>query len=233
MFHFYYVFTESVKEREEMRKKWTIIVIWILIVFIVKHFDILSLNMSTLHDVVSSHKDYAYLLFIGLWLIRLIALIPGTTFMILGGLCFSPMEAFCLSTAGLLLSETVVYSVSKSFAGEKLHQYFKKRYPDLNDLLQTYNYKFLAIGVICPIAPADGICFLSASVGIKFTTYLLTILIASTPLRILYSYIGNNLHDYSMGLVIVIVSFILLFVTSIKIWNTLKQKHIELQQYSR
>lgn len=214
-----------------MRKKLTIIVIWILFAYTLKHFDLLSLDMNTLKDFISGNKNNAYLLFIGLWLIRLIFFIPGTTLMILGGVCFQPFDALMLSTVGFVLSETLVYIVSRSFAGNKINKYLENRYPELNDLLETYNYKFLAIGVICPIAPADIICFLSASVGIKFSTYIFTIIIASTPLRILYSFMGGNLHKYTVGLVFVIVSLILVFAASIKIWNSLKQKRkIELQQ---
>ncbi|MFJ5763743.1 TVP38/TMEM64 family protein [Lysinibacillus sp. NPDC093210] len=214
-----------------MRKKLTIIVIWILFAYILKHFDLLSLDMNTLKDFISGNKNNAYLLFIGLWLIRFIFFIPGTTLMILGGVCFQPMEALMLSTVGIVLSETIVYIFSRRYAGNKINKYLENRYPELNDLLETYNYKFLAIGVICPIAPADIICFLSASVGIKFSTYIFTIIIASTPLRILYSFMGGSLHNYTVGLVFVIVSLILVFAASIKIWNSLKQKRkIELQQ---
>ncbi|MFJ7666808.1 TVP38/TMEM64 family protein [Lysinibacillus sp. NPDC097195] len=217
-----------------MRKKLTLIIIWVFIICLVKHFDILSFNVGTLQDIVASHKDYAYLLFIGLWLIRLVVLIPGTTLMILGGVCFSPLAAFCLSSVGLLVSETLVYFVSKGFVGRRVHQYLENKYPDLKDLLLAYHYKFLAIGVICPIAPADVICFLSASVGIKYSTYLLTIMIASTPLRIVYSFIGNGLHDYTIGLVLVMVSLFVLIVATNKIWHNLKEKRkIAFQQSSR
>lgn len=57
-----------------MRKKLTIIVIWILFAYTLKHFDLLSLDMNTLKDFISGNKNNAYLLFIGLWLIRLIFL---------------------------------------------------------------------------------------------------------------------------------------------------------------
>ncbi len=213
-----------------MTKKLLIIAIWFVFLYILKHFQLLPLNLNALNDLISANKNYAYLLFIGLWIIRLILLIPGTTLMILGGVCFQPIEAFMLSTVGIVLSETFVYILSKSFAGNRLNKYLENRYPDLNNLLETYNYKFLAIGVICPIAPADVICFLSASVGIKYSTYIFTVIIASTPLRILYSYMGSNLHEYTVGLVFVIVSLIFVFAASIKIWNSLKQKRLELHQ---
>lgn len=76
--------------------------------------------------------------------------------------------------------------------------------------------------MICPIVPSDMLCFLSAATGIKYSTYILTIVIANTPLRLLYSYIGINFTKSAVGLSLSFVSILLIFIASIKIWNTLK-----------
>ncbi|ATP42018.1 TVP38/TMEM64 family protein [Solibacillus sp. R5-41] len=206
-----------------MKKKLIIFIIWISLVYILKHLNLLSFDMNSLKAFIFENKNYAYFLFIGLWIVRLLFLIPGTMLMILGGVCFSPIEAFFLSTAGMALSATLVFLVSKSFVGHKLKKYLVNRHPEMNDLLEKYNYKFLALGIICPVAPADVICFLSASVRIKYVTYILTILIASAPLRMLYSLIGTSLGESKVGLVFVIVSLVLVFIASIKIWNKIKK----------
>ena len=214
-----------------MKKKWILIVTWILLIYLVKHFDYLSFDLDTVKEFVTENKNWACFLFIGLWIIRLIFLIPGTTLMILGGVCFNPMVAFLLSTVGIVLSETLVYIVSRR--SNKVKTYLENRHPELSGLLETYNYKFLALGVICPIAPADVICFLSASVGINYFTYILTITVASTPLRIVYSFMGLSLTESTAGLVLVVGSLLIVFAASTKIWSNLKRKKkIELQQYS-
>ncbi|WP_445683199.1 TVP38/TMEM64 family protein [Solibacillus sp. FSL K6-1523] len=209
---------------KNLKKKWIIIAIWILAVCILKYFNLLSLDMYTLKALISEYKNYAYIVFIGLWIVRLIFLIPGTILMILGGICFSPVEAFLLSTVGIALSTTLIYIVSRYFASHKMRTYLVDRHPELDSLLETYNYKFLALGIIFPIAPADVICFLSASARIKYVTYLLTILIAGAPLRILYSVIGTSLGESKVGLAFLIVSFAIVFIASFKIWNNIKKK---------
>ncbi|WP_274309955.1 TVP38/TMEM64 family protein [Solibacillus daqui] len=207
-----------------MKKKLIIIAIWIMFVLILNYFDLLSLDINTVIKFASANKDYAYLLILGLWIVRLILFIPSTPLMILGGVCFNPAEAVFLSTVGMFLSETCVYIFSKSFAGNKVKNYLVNRQPDLTSLIEAYNYKLLALGVINPIAPADVICFLSASVGIKYSTYILTVIIASSPLRILYSFIGISLSESKIALALVIVSLVLVFTISIRIWNTLRSK---------
>lgn len=98
----------------------------------------------------------------------------------------------------------------------------ERKYPELKKLLETYNYKFLALGMICPIAPTDVVCFLSAAVGIKYTTYILTVIVTNIPLLIFSSFIVINFR--LMGTVLVVASFVLVSIVSIKMWNTLKHK---------
>ena len=215
-----------------MKNKFIIIAIWFLFVYILKHFDLLTLDLNTVKEFIIENKNYALLLFISLWIVRLLFFIPGTTLMILSGICFDSIDSLILSTVGQILSGTLVYLFSISFTGNKVKHFLDSRYPMYNDLLATYNYKFLAIGMICPIAPTDIICFLSASAGIKYSTYILTIIIANIPLRMLYSYVGISLLESKFGLVFVIISLVLVATISIKIWNTLKEKpETELQQY--
>lgn len=201
-----------------------IVAIWAIFVLIGKHFELLSLDVGIVKEFVSENKNYAILLFIFFWIVRLLFIIPGTPLLILGGVCFNPFEAFLVSTLGVILSETSVYLFSKSFASHKVEKYLVNRHPELKSLVEAYNYKLLALGVICPIVPADGICFLSASVGINYLTYIFTIVIASTPLRLIYSWIGLGLNNTKLSLILIVVSFVLLFTVSIKIWNTLKEK---------
>ncbi len=215
---------EMLRRVKKLKKKFVMIAIWILFVYILKHFDLLSFDFRAVKEFISENKNYASLLFIGLWIVRLLFFIPGTPLMILGGVCFGPIEGSLLSTVGIVLSTTLIYLFSRSFAGNKVKKYLENRHPDLNDLLEKYNYKFLALGIICPIAPADVISFLSASIGIKYSTYILTIIIANTPIRMLYSFVGTSLTETKVGLVLVIVSLVFVFIISIKIWNTLKQK---------
>ncbi|TYS21981.1 TVP38/TMEM64 family protein [Bacillus subtilis] len=164
------------------------------------------------------------LLFIALWIVRLLFFIPGVTLMFLGGICFDPIVSFILSMAGIMLSETLVYLFSKMFSSGKMMKDLERKHPELKKLLEAYNYKFLALGMICPIAPTDVVCFLSAAVGLKYRVYILTVIITNIPLLIFSSFIVINFSESIVGTVLVIISFALISVVSIKMWNSLKQK---------
>jgi uncharacterized membrane protein YdjX (TVP38/TMEM64 family) len=214
-----------------MKKKVVIVVLWVLAIYILKQNHLLSLDKDALKEFISGNTKYAMLLFIAMWIVRLLIAIPGVTLMVLGGICFNPILGFLLSMVGIVLSETLVYIFSRIFSCEKINQLLERKHLELKILFETYNYKFLALGIICPIAPTDLICFLSATVGLKYSIYILTIIISNIPLMILYSFIGTNLSGSLVGIVLVIISFILIAIVSIKIWNNLKQKQKnELQQ---
>lgn len=80
------------------------------------------------------------------------------------------------------------------------------------------------LGIICPIAPTDGICFLSAAVGLKFSTYILTIIISNIPNILVYSVIGISFNDSLASILLVIMSFVAAVLITVRIWSNLKQK---------
>ncbi|MGG1048260.1 TVP38/TMEM64 family protein [Bacillus subtilis] len=207
-----------------MKSKFLIIALWFLAIYIAKEYHLLSLDMDDLQEFISLNTKYAMLLFIALWIIRLLFFIPGVTLMFLGGVCFDPVVSFILSMAGIFLSETLVYVFSRMFSSGNMMKDLERKYPELKKLLETYNYKFLALGMICPIAPTDVVCFLSAAVGIKYTTYILTVIVTNIPLLIFSSFIVINFSESLMGTVLVVASFVLVSIVSIKMWNTLKHK---------
>ncbi|MCY9210194.1 TVP38/TMEM64 family protein [Bacillus subtilis] len=207
-----------------MKKKFLILALWFLAIYIAKEYHLLSLDMDDLQGFISENTKYAMLLFIALWIIRLLFFIPGVTLMFLGGVCFDSVVSFILSMAGIFLSETLVYVFSRMFSSGNMIKDLERKHPELKKLLETYNYKFLALGMICPIAPTDVVCFLSAAVGLKYRVYILTVVITNIPLLIFSSFIVINFSESLAGTVLVIVSFVLISVVSIKMWNSLKQK---------
>ncbi|WP_420535150.1 TVP38/TMEM64 family protein [Bacillus siamensis] len=207
----------------KLKNKIVLLCIWFLGIYCLKELDLLSFDMNDVTDFISGHAEYAMLLFLALWVVRLLFFIPGMTLMFLGGICFDPMVSILLSLAGLFISETLVYLFSRKFASEKTTQLLEDKYPDLKVLLEEYNYKFLALGMLCPAAPTDVICFLSAAAGLKYSVYMLTVLLSNIPVIVLSSFVVINFSESFAGIALIIVSFILITVLTVRIWNRMKQ----------
>lgn len=205
-----------------MKKKIFITLMAIVLIYILKKYDVLSFDGAILKQFILGHKKHAVVLFLGLWVIRLLVFLPGATLMVLGGVCFGPMIGFCLSMTGMIMSETLVFLAARAVFSNRISRYLDKKHPQLKRLLTAFDYKFLALGIICPIAPTDIICYLSASIGIKYSTYLLTIILANIPMMALYSTIGFSFSESIFGMCLVILSVVIIAIISFKIWSKLK-----------
>lgn len=204
-----------------MKRNATMIVLVIVAILIINQLDLFT-DSTRLAEFISGNRDYAPVLFVALWIFRLVLFIPGVTLMILGGVFFEPFPSILLSIVGMVLSETVVYLFATVFSYGKLTNRIERKYPELKKMLEKYNYRFLALGILNPVAPTDVICYLSASIGVSYWLYIATVIVANIPLMILYSYFGISVGHSVVGIVLTVLSFVLITAISMKIWHDLK-----------
>lgn len=184
-------------------------------------FNPIDLSIENLKMIIKG-SNIAYLIFLGIWIIRLIAFIPGVSLMLLGGLIFSPIEALILSLLGLVLSDTLVFILGKMDLFEGIKNKIKKKYKDIYKLVEEENHKILAIGVLCPVAPTDGICYLSSYLGLGYRRFIITFIIANIPAVSLYSFLGDSFSNSIYNTVFIIITLIVTSIITIKKWNKLK-----------
>jgi uncharacterized membrane protein YdjX (TVP38/TMEM64 family) len=209
-----------------MKKRWRIVIIliWIILIIILGKYNIITFDMVKLKGYLQANGKYAMVIFLLLWIVRLLIFIPGTVFMILGGIYFGPVRGFFLSLIGIITSETIVYLVAKTFLGEKLKDSINKKYPKIGPMLDIYNHKFLALGILCPIAPAYAVTILTVTTGISYAKFILTDFLANIPLILMYSLIGISFTKSIYSMVLISITIIIFVVFSINIWNKLMKK---------
>lgn len=199
--------------------KFLIVTIWIALIYILFKLNLLTGNMDNLNDFFSNCGNYKVLIFIALSSLRIVALIPSAVFMILGGMIFTPIEGFVLTLISVILSETIVYITSKVLVSSDIQGYFVNKYPKLYELLLGNNTKILAIGILCPIAPSDAVCFLASSTGLSYRKFILTVIAANMPMMILYSFLGGNVISSANNTTIIVAIIFVISMYSIYLWN--------------
>ena len=214
-------------------KKYQILAICIL-VFLAIYFgvtifdgfrlDSINLNLDLIKDYLNLNSGYAMLIFVALWVLRLALFIPGVTLMLLGGMSFGPLDGFLLSMLGMVISESLIYAVAKIFTNSRLNKYLDNKHPEISELVEQYNLKFLGLGILCPIAPTDAICFLSASTGINYMKFLLIVIIANVPVILSINYIGIGFKNsiYTATMATLTISLITYY--TVRIWNRIKNR---------
>ena len=212
----------------KLNKKYIVITFWIVLLVFLKSINVISLDITTIEKFLQTNEKYLIPIFILLWSVRIFVFVPGITFMVIGGIFFGPIEAIFLSTVGIFISETFIYFISKYCATSKLTLFLNKRHPEVKDLIKKYDYKFITLGILCPLAPTDVICYLAASAGIKYLKFILTVIISNLPLVALYSFVGTSLNGslYMIAIISVIVIGVLL-VSKIQ-WDRIKGKVIQM-----
>ncbi|MCY6369505.1 TVP38/TMEM64 family protein [Clostridium ganghwense] len=203
-------------------KNLLILIIWTILAYILFSKGLITSDYNKLLTFINLHKKHAILFFIILSVLRICVFIPGTVFMILSGILFNPITAFLLSMTAMIIDQTIIYLLANIFSNSKLQSKFTNKYPYIVPLLKQYGYKFLSIGIICPISPTDVVCFLSASLKLNYFKYILVVIISNTPLILLYSFIGNSFNHSIYVLILMITCVILISIYTIQMWNKLK-----------
>lgn len=200
-----------------------IIIIMTLLIFLLKDNINLDFSIESLRIWIEG-KQFAEIFFVLIWSLRLVLFIPGLTLMVLGGLLFQPEKAFILSLVGIVLSDTIVFSLGKSKGLGALRNKISLKYPEIISLIESYSYKILGVGVLCPVAPTDVIVFLSSYVGMKFSKFLLIFIMANIPALFLYSYLGESFQKSRMNTIFIVVTLAISAILSVRLWNDLRRK---------
>lgn len=205
--------------------RFLIIAVWATLIYILFRFNLLTGNMDNINQFLNSCGSYKELIFIVLASLRVAAVIPSAVFMILGGMIFNPVEGTALTFISVVLSETIVFVISKILVSSKIQDYLVKRNPKLYELLLKNNTKILTLGILCPIAPSDVACFLAGSTGLSYRKFMLTVVISNMPMMILYSFLGNSVLSSASNTVIIAVIIVIISIYSIYLWNKEQRVH--------
>jgi uncharacterized membrane protein YdjX (TVP38/TMEM64 family) len=217
------------KERSSMMSfkkliKLTIALLWICIGYALYNNNIITLNKDLIIMHVKESPYYGKILFTFLASARVFMFIPGVLFMIVGGVLFGPFTGFFLSMTAMVISESLIYFISKIFDCNELKEILFRKYPYIGPLIKEYDYRFLSLGIITPIAPTDIICFLSGLSGIKYKKYITTVVITNIPMMLLYNSMGDSFGNSVGNTLLLIFSLIICGSVSIQIWFKLKNR---------
>ena len=204
-----------------MDKLFKIIVIlfWITILFIFFKFKLYINGVDKVIDFLNTYKEYSALLFLLIASIRIFTLIPCTVFIIIGGVLFNPLEAFVLTATANLISEILLFFFAKLTFGMNYQNKIIEKHPKIYNMIKNNNVQILALGVSSPVVPSDIVCFFSVLAEITLFKYILTILIADTPVILLYTFLGISIK-YSIYVFIAMIILVLIVnFINFKKWN--------------
>lgn len=196
-----------------------IFLFWALILFIFFKYQLYNDGVYKIVSFLKTYPQYSALLFLMIASLRTITLIPCTIFIIIGGMLFSPFEAFILTAIANLLSEILLFFFTKLTFGMNYQMKIIDKYPKIYNVIENNNVQILALGVSSPVVPSDVVCFFSALAGISFNKYALTIFLADTPVILLYTFLGISMKYSIYVFVVTLIVILIVSYFNLKKWN--------------
>lgn len=144
--------------------------------------------------ILSSIKHlgwFAPLLFLLLYCIATILLLPTMVLTLAGGALFGPIFGVFLNLLGASCGAALAFFISRHLATE---WFAKKRGPRINKLIQGVEkngWQFVALLRLVPVIPFNLVNYGLGLTAIKFSHYIITTFIFLTPAEIVYTYCGH------------------------------------------
>lgn len=178
-----------------MKKVVPIIVIgfWILMLLLAIRYHLFHLSLDDIKHFIANSSINPMLLFVAIFCARIFLFIPSSVLIVVGSLFFRPFETIFLSLIGMVITETIIYLLSRSILSDTIHQFMENKYPSLFKEIILNRKKYLFLTVATPLAPTDGACFIAASTNMKYLSYIAIVFAGNIPIAVLYTLYGNFL----------------------------------------
>jgi uncharacterized membrane protein YdjX (TVP38/TMEM64 family) len=196
-----------------------IFLFWVSILFIFFKYQLYNDGIYKIINFLKIYPQYSTLLFLIIASLRTITLIPCTIFIIIGGMLFSPLESFILTTIANLSSEILLFFFTKLTLGMNYQNRMIDKYPKIYNIIEKNTVQILALGVSSPVVPSDVICSFSVLTGISFNKYIFTIFLADTPIILLYTFLGISVKYSTYVFVVTLMVILLVSYFNFKKWN--------------
>jgi len=205
-------------------KKILLLTIWACLFMVLYKKGLITTDTDKLRGILEDNPALMVELFVLISIGRVLFFIPGVVFMFLGGLFFGPLAGFSLSLVSIIISETIMYLIGRYVAGKRLNGYLNKSHRALVLLTDQHGFEFLALGILCPIAPSDVVCLISGMLNFNYKKYILTVILANVPMMSIYSYLGSSSFKLESSNFIVAVIAVVILIYTIFIWFKIKSQ---------
>ena len=202
-----------------MKKVVPLIVVgfWISLLLLAIHFNVFRLSLEDIKQFITNSTINPMLLFVTIFCARIFLFIPSSMLIVVGSLFFKPFETIFLSLIAMLITETIIYLLSRSILSNTIQHFIENKYPTLYKEITSNQKKYLFLTVATPLAPTDGACFIAASLKMPYLSYILIVFAGNIPIAILYTLYGNFLLGSPWITLSISVTVLILFIIYVNV----------------
>lgn len=192
-----------------MRKYWKLIALatFLLLIIIINfsgYFSYLNLyqisnNYLFIENYIDSHYFSACLIFILVYILAVIVVMPGAWLLTFsGGFFFGWIIGSFLTIIGATIGACILFILSKSILGKYLNQKIKNKKGMLANFEKNINdnaFNYLLFMRLMPLFPFVFVNIAPSLLGIGFFVFFITTFLGIIPATIIYSLLGSGASD--------------------------------------
>ncbi|QDP71905.1 TVP38/TMEM64 family protein [Legionella israelensis] len=145
-------------------------------------------------DLISAIKSlglFAPLLFLIIYCLATILILPTMVLTLAGGAIFGPVAGTLLNLLGASWGAACAFLITRYLAYNWFEQRKGERLNQLISGVERRGWQFVAILRLLPLIPFNLVNYGLGLTGIRFRTYLITTFIFLIPAEIIYTYCGH------------------------------------------
>lgn len=198
-------------------KKLGLIIIYaILIIFIFLFILKTGFNFEKLKEIVEQYKNFAPMVFIVVYSISTILLIPITPLSILSGIMFGPIWGTVYALTGANIGASFSFLISRYLLKSSFEGISNAQILFLRDKIKTNGWKFISISRLMPFFPFNVQNYIFGITDVSLKTFVCASIIGLIPGTTCYTYLGflgeNAISKKSImtNQIIIVISVILI-----------------------
>lgn len=185
-----------------MNKKLILVAIFILIIVLIKIFDLdayftfenLKAQKEVLADYVALNYVLAVFLFVITYIVAIAFMLPIATVLTLaGGFLFGTVFGVIFANIGASLGAIAAFLFARYILGNKVQEKYEKQLTKFNAQLEENKYQYLFSLRFLPIFPFFLVNFLCGVTKLDLKAFVITTSLGIIPGSFVYTYAGSQL----------------------------------------
>jgi uncharacterized membrane protein YdjX (TVP38/TMEM64 family) len=172
-----------------------------------------DLSLGGVRDTVEAFGAGGPIIYVGLYALVTVLLLPGTPFTILSGVVFGPVLGSFVALGGATLGATLSFLVGRGIGRTAVEQLSGRRVRAIDAFLTQRGFVSMLVVRLVPLFPFNVLNLVSGVTALRLRDYVLATAIGIVPGTVLLAAAGGSIDDPTSPVFIgAVVGFLLLAV---------------------